>query len=221
MSNLRKEKIYNYIECFRRRRSDWYLTIYDHPHAAISKKDIAEVCSLPQEHIDIWNSCIKNIIPEYKHDLLNDENLNPHSTIFLGHTDAYCNLVMEHTMEVECLSEKSFKPFIAEQIPVYVASVGAALAVSTLGFDMFYDFVDHHQYDFVTSDFVENQGNYGSFTHRIAAVHQTIDALYKTDFRSFITRPDVIERKLQNKEHFYSDAIDHMTIRHLDRLIKR
>lgn len=221
MANLRKEKIYNYIECFRRRRFDWYLTIYDHPHAAISKKNIAELCSLPQEHIDIWNSSIKHAIPEYRYDLENEEILCAHSTIFPGHTDAYCNLVMEHTMEFECLSEKSFKPFIAKQIPVYVASLGAAQAISMLGFDIFYDFIDHNKYDFVTSGFVKNQGNYDNFTHRIVAVHQTIDELYKTDFRSFITRPDVVARKLKNKQHFYSDAIDHMTIQHLERLIKR
>jgi hypothetical protein len=218
MNNYRSEKIYNYIECARRQRNDWYLTLYNHPGARISDKDIKDVGAITLEQQDFWNANIKDTIPEYKFDLLNSENLNPHSTIFLGHTGAYCNLVMEHTMEVECLSEKSFKPFIAEQIPVYAASRGAAQAMSMLGFDLFYDFVDHNQYDSVH---LNNRREAINYTMRLDALHAAIDKVYQTDFQSFIHRPDVIERKKKNKEHFYSDAIDHMTVQHLDLLIKR
>ena len=216
MSNYRSEKIYNYIECARRKRTDWYLTLYNHPNARISDKDIKDIGSITAEQQEFWNTEIKNNIPDYQYDLLNQEYVNPHSTIFLGHTGAYCNLVMEHTMEVECLSEKSFKPFIAEQIPVYAASRGAVQAIAMLGFDVFYDFVDHNKYDLVCVDDSRNSLN---FTQRLDALHWAIDQVYKTDIQSFIHRPDVLERKRKNKEHFYSDAIDLMTVEHLNQML--
>jgi hypothetical protein len=221
MANLRFEKVFNYIECFRRKRSDWYLTIYDHPNAAISKIDITDVGQLPQEHVDIWNAEIKHTVKEYQFDLQNDENLNSNSTIFEGHTNAYCNLVMEHSMEIEIVSEKSFKPFIAGQIPVYCAAPGAAQFISQLGFDLFYDFINHDTYDAIFNDQRGSWEGILNIINIIGTVHSTIDQLYQRDFVEYFHRPDVIARLEKNKQHFYSNAIDLMTIQHLDALVKR
>ena len=221
MSNLRFEKVFNYIECFQRKRSDWYLTIYNNPTAAISQIDIKDVGPLPQEHVDLWNSEIKHTIQEYRYDLQNNENLNPYSTIFEGHTNAYCNLVMEHSMEIEIVSEKSFKPFIAGQIPVYCAAPGAVQFISQMGFDLFYDFIDHNIYDAVLNDQRRSWQGIMNIVDIIKTVHLTIDQLYQRNFVEYFHRPDVLARLEQNKQHFYSDAIDLMTIQHLERLIKR
>jgi hypothetical protein len=221
MANLRFEKVFNYIECWRRKRSDWYLTIYDHPTAAISRINIADVGPLPPEHVDLWNTEIRHTISEYRLDLQNSENLNANSTIFEGHTNAYCNLVMEHSMEIEIVSEKSFKPFIAGQIPVYCAAPGAAQFISQLGFDLFYDFVDHDVYDLIFDNEQRSWQGIMNISTKIQTVHAEIDKLYARDFAEYFHRPDVLARLEQNKQHFYSDAIDLMTIQHLDAVVKR
>jgi hypothetical protein len=218
MANYRTEKVYNYIECFKRQRDDWYITMYDHGHARITEKSIREIGGLTDEQMQMWDTKIKHTIPMYKYDLLNGERLNPHSAIFLGHTEAYCNLVMEHSMEIEILSEKSFKPFLANQIPIYCASLGAAAALTKLGFDLFYDFVDHNEYDNISiNDYRDPQ----NFTERILAIHNLIDELYKTDFTKFFHDSSVQLRLSNNKEHFYSNNIDHMCIQQLNGILNK
>ena len=218
MANYRTEKIYNYIECFKRYRTDWYITMYNHDHARITEKSINDIGGLTEEQMQLWNTEIKQTVPMYQYDLLNGEHQNPHSAIFLGHTEAYCNLVMEHSMEIEILSEKSFKPFLANQIPVYCASIGAAAALTKLGFDLFYDFVDHNKYDNVS---INNHRDPANFTERILAVHGLIDDLYKTDFTKFFHNPDVQTRLSKNKEHFYSNDIDYMCIKQLNGILNK
>jgi len=217
MSNYRSEKIYNYIECFRRNRSDWLVSIYDHPHAQISKFDIRNIGKIRQDQIDIWNSQIKDTIQFYKYDLYNQESQSAMNTLFPGHVDAACNLVMEHSMEIEILSEKSFKPFIAKQIPVYLAHAGACNMLSKLGFDLFYDFVDHTQYDSIGLGLI---GRFPEpFINRIDQVHQLLDSLYTTNLTDFINNLDVKHRLEKNCEHFYSNTIDQLCIQQLSKLL--
>jgi hypothetical protein len=212
-SNLRSEKLFNYIECYKRKRSDWYLTIYNHPTWCEAPYDISNRTGIPLEHRILWQDEIRPKIKDYSYDLLNGEYQNlAYSTIHPGHIDAYCNLVMEHSMEIEIASEKTFKPFIAEQIPIFLGAIGIAKFVESLGFDIFRDFVDHDAYDI--SDYY--------YIDRITAVHQEIDRIYATDnWQTFFNRPDVVARKLKNKYHFYSDHIDHMTVLHLDRMLDK
>lgn len=220
MSNHRSEKIYNYIECFRRYRKDWIVSIYDHPHAEISKHDINDVGNIKEDQIAIWNNEIKHTIKLYKNDLYNNEPCNnAMTTLFPGHVDAYCNLVMEHSMEIEILSEKSFKPFIAQQIPVYLAHAGACNFLTKLGFDLFYDFVDHSNYDSIglgcTDRFPE------PWIERLDRVHELIDQLYTTNFEDFIHDANTKQRLEKNCEHFYSDTIDQMCIERFNQLLNK
>lgn len=219
-SNLRTEKIYNYIECYRRRRPDWYVTIYNHPHAKISDVNGANIGGLTAEQIDLWDSEIKNQIKFYQYDLEFPDiyETNPHSTLFPVHTDSYCNLVMEHTMEIAVLSEKSFKPFICEQIPVYLAYINAARAISHLGFDVFYDFIDHNQYD---SLHIDNVRTFKNFTIRIDKIHELIDKLYTTEFTDFFHDNEVKKRLKYNQDYFYSNGIDKICIEHFERLLNK
>lgn len=208
LSNLRSEKILNYVTCFKKRRSDWYLTIYDRPDNAIYNLDITQVPKLTTEVQEIWNNEVRPNLKPYKYDLLNGEQLNAYSTIFAGHTDAYCNIVVEHSAEIEVVSEKSFKPFIAEQVPVYVGQQGITRFVESLGFDVFRDFVDYTKYD-----------SLDSFVDRIAIMHQEIDKLYANgDPGDFFKQPTVQARLKKNKELFYSNSIDCLTIGYLDKL---
>ncbi len=219
-SNFRTEKIYNYIECYRRQRSDWFITIYDHPHAKISQVTSNNFTGISIEQQQLWDLEIRHTIKEYENDVEFPDIYftNPHCVIFPVHTNSYCNLVMEHTMEVPVLSEKSYKPFIAEQIPIYLAATNAARALSYLGFDLFYDFVDHTQYDTLT---VNNSRVPENFTKRIDQVHSMIDKLYNTDFVEFIHDSRTKQRLKENQEYFYSNKIDEMCIRHFDQLLNK
>lgn len=216
-SNFRTEKIYNYIECYRRRRPDWFITIYDHPHAKISEKTSEIFAGLFDEQRQLWDNEIRYQIKNFTYDYeLPDIYDNPHSTIFPVHTNAYCNLVMEHTMEVPVLSEKSYKPFIAEQIPIYLAATNAARALSYLGFDLFYDFIDHNRYDTIIVNNIRIPEN---FTKRIDKVHELIDELYKTNFMQFVSDAATKQRLKFNQEYFYSDEIDKLCVKHLNQLL--
>jgi hypothetical protein len=210
MANYRSEKIYNYIECFRKKRPDWKLSLYDHPNLEITKIDIRNAGNLTEEQMKIWNQEIKHTIKLYEYDLLNNEPLNGMSMLFAGHTDAYCNLVMEHSMEIEILSEKSFKPFVAKQIPIYLAKPGACTFLNKLGFDLFYDFVDHNKYDNISRE---------SCLERIDQVHNIIDELYTRNFEDFIHDSNTKLRLEKNCDYFYSDAIDKMCIQKINSLI--
>jgi hypothetical protein len=219
MSNYRSEKIYNYIECFRRNRSDWIISIYDHPHAEISKIDIHNVGKIKPDQIAIWSEKIKHTIKMYEYDLYRTEPTSAMRTLFAGHVDSYCNLVMEHSMEIEILSEKSFKPFVAQQIPVYLAHAGACEMLTKLGFDLFYDFVDHTKYDNIGSEF-ENRFP-ESWPSRIDQVHKLLDDLYTTNFTDFISAPTTTVRLQKNHDHFYSDSIDQMCLDRFKQLLNK
>ena len=219
MSNYRSEKIYNYIECFRRYRKDWIVSIYDHPNAEISKLDLHDVGKINQDQIKIWNEQIKHTINFYKPDLYNQEPYSAMNTIFPGHVDAYCNLVMEHSMEIEILSEKSFKPFVSKQIPVYLAHAGCCTFLTKLGFDLFYDFIDHNKYDNIglgtDRRFPE------PWVKRVDQVHELIDKLYTTNFTDFINDVNTKLRLENNCDYFYSDSIDKMCIDRFNQLLNK
>lgn len=218
-SNYRTEKIYNYIECFRRHRPDWYITLYNHEYTKWNVFDGCHFPALSAEQIEIWNNDIRHNIPEYVYDYDKFETYdNPHSTLFPVHTNSYCNLVMEHTMEVPILSEKSFKPFIAKQIPIYLAAIRAAEALKYLGFDLFYDFIDHTKYDDLH---INDHRNPENFVMRIDYVHYYIDEIYKTNFTEFFHLPSTQQRLQANQDYFYSDAIDHLCIKHYNEFLNK
>jgi hypothetical protein len=60
-----------------------------------------------------------------------------------------------------------------------------------------------------------------NFTMRIDRVHQLIDELYKTDFTEFFHRPETQQRLQANQDYFYSDAIDHICIKHYNQLLNK
>lgn len=219
MSNYRSEKIYNYIECFRRHRTDWLVSIYDHPHVEISKFNIDDIGKIKEDQIAIWNNEIRHTIKMYTNDLYTQEPRSAMNTLFPGHVDSYCNLVMEHSMEIEILSEKSFKPFIAKQIPVYLAHAGACTSLNKLGFDLFYDFIDHNHYDNIGLGFVNRFPE--PWVDRIDRVHKLIDELYTKKFEEFIHDANTKHRLEKNCEHFYSDGIDQMCIERFNRLLNK
>jgi hypothetical protein len=219
--HYRLERIYNLIECFKRDRKDWIINLYNKPgHLDTINYSIdlgKQHGILTQEHVDIWNHRVVPTIRTYSYDLKEQESPSSLSVLFPGHTDAYCNLVVEHSMEIEILSEKSFKPFVAKQIPIYLAKAGACEMLTKLGFDLFYDFVDHNKYDTIGKGVMMRFPDC-VYHKQIDEVHQLIDQLYSTEFLNFINHPSVLERLEKNHEHFYSTAIDTMCVERLAKL---
>lgn len=218
-ANYRTEKIYNYIECYRRRRTDWLITMYNNEDLPWNSFDGFHFASLKKEQAELWNNEIRNNLPKYTYDYDEFEIYdNPHSTLFPVHIDSYCNLVMEHTMEVPILSEKSYKCFIAKQIPIYLAAIRAAEALKYLGFDLFYDFIDHTKYDDLQINDWRVPEN---FTMRIDRVHKLIDELYKTKFTEFFHLTETQQRLQANQDYFYSVEIDKLCVKHFDQFLDK
>lgn len=217
MANYRSEKIYNYIECFRRHRLDWKLSLYNHPHAKITELPINQVPYITIDQIEIWNREIKSNIRLYEYDLYIEKPQNPFNIFFPGHVDAYCNLVMEHSMTIEIMSEKSYKPFLASQIPVFCAKAGTCAMLEKLGFDLFYDFINHKEYDNIADSPADDSLEW---IQRIEKVHDLIDQLYLTNFQDFIHSTDTKHRLEKNVDHFFSQHIDLAVLEKLNQLIK-
>ena len=85
-------------------------------------------------------------------------------------------------------------------------------------FDLFYDFIDHNEYDNIGLGFTNRFPE--PWTERVDQVHKLIDKLYTTNFEDFIHDPNTKLRLENNCEHFYSDSIDNMCIDRFNRLLK-
>lgn len=224
MGNFRTEKIFNILEVRQRKRADWLMNLWYFESRELGNGVTSDVFGIENvqgvtpEQIKFWKEEVNPTFHLYQNDFSDGEvHLSAMNLRFPGCTDAYCNLVMEHSMEIEILSEKSYKPFAAEQIPVYAASAGAARALSTLGFDLFYDFINHDHYDFV--ELYEYPRDPAKWHRRMKKVHSMIDDLYATDYMSFIKHPSTRARLIKNREYFYSDAIEKMCLTHLKKLL--
>lgn len=75
---------------------------------------------------------------------------NDHTTDHVAYTQAYCNIVTETAIEyfyhdgvkaVPSITEKSFKPFISSQLPIFFASPGHYAYLRSLGFDPMEDLI--------------------------------------------------------------------------------
>jgi hypothetical protein len=60
-----------------------------------------------------------------------------------------------------------------------------------------------------------------NFTKRIDKVHELIDNLYTTNITDFIHDPNTKQRLKFNQDYFYSDEIDKLCVRHLDKILDK
>lgn len=222
-ANLRPEKLYNYIKCYQQRTSDWFLTAYQVPDLP------AEVLGCNNDQNKLWQEEIRPGLKQFDQDLENFIGKNvtaaqdevttvAFSMLFPGYTQAHVNLAIEHSMEFPIMSEKTFKPFAAGQLPIFLGYPGIAGAVRTLGFDIFDDIIPHDSYDNVTFN-VNTDQVWQFWSNRVDAVHQLIDTLNLTEFKKQIISPAIRDRRNKNKLHFYRTAIDTMCIQWLDHLL--
>jgi hypothetical protein len=98
------------------------------------------------------------------------------------------------------MSEKSFKPFLAGQIPVIYGTSGANRLVADMGFDMFYDIIDHNKYD-----------NLETVQERIDGMLACIDTVSESDFAEIFL--STVDRRKKNKEHLFSKDIEELLMK--------
>jgi hypothetical protein len=75
-----------------------------------------------------------------------------------SHHDSYCNIVTEsetdgfpYQLPLEIITEKSYKPFVAKQIPIMLAGRGHIAYLKSLGFEMMEDLLPLN-YDYMWTD---------------------------------------------------------------------
>ena len=109
-----------------------------------------------------------------------------------AYLETYVNLVTETTVSADTpmLSEKTFKPIVAGQLFVLIASPGAVQFLRDIGIDTFDDIIDH-SYDNITDT-----------RQRIISAIDQIDQLVRLDLEMLYNQ---IKPRLQrNSEYFLS-----------------
>lgn len=109
-----------------------------------------------------------------------------------AYLETYVNLVTETTVSslTPMLSEKTFKPIIAGQLFVLIASPGAVQFLRDIGIDTFDDIIDH-SYD-----------NIIDTRQRIISALDQIDRLVQMDLESLYNQ--IKPRLIKNSEYFLS-----------------
>lgn len=134
-----------------------------------------------------------NILPQIvKVDDNIDENFLDLSTMHPAYSQTYINLVTETTVNIETpmLSEKTFKPIVAGQLFVLIASPGCIQFLRNVGIDTFDDLIDH-SYDQELD-----------LRTRINLAVSQVDRLVQLDLDQLYTK--IKPRLLKNSEYFRS-----------------
>jgi hypothetical protein len=108
--------------------------------------------------------------------------------------DAYINIITESHYKHNFLSEKIFKAYIAEQIPIIVGPARSMLFLKDIGFDTFLDIIDYTKFDEIQE-----------WQFRIDSIHQTLDKIMNLDFDTIYH--NTRDRRKDNQNYLYSDTI--------------
>jgi hypothetical protein len=184
-NNGRLGKIYNYQKL---KEKSYYADIL------ITKFKSIE----PFESIDLDQTMLNNFMIDYNSwQVMNTDELslvNSMSTVDLPvYTDSLFAIVAETYIQQSILSEKTYKTFLAGQIPILCAAKGAVAHLRQQGFDMFDDIVDH-SYDSIDD-----------WQERIDKMHQSLDCIV------YLNHTDILEktkaRRLANAQHLKSKEV--------------
>ena len=142
-------------------------TLWDHRkliYLLLSQKNYFKDLVFTYGHRPIYNNFLSNYlftpaeIEQYQSLPSSVEFLNSDTShdidLTVNHPaykETYVNLVTETTITNKMLSEKTFKPIIAGQLFVLIASVGAVQFLRDIGLDTFDDIIDH-RYDTIHDD---------------------------------------------------------------------
>jgi hypothetical protein len=153
------------------------------------RKDYVPSTTLLTENESIEFADLQNPVTFIDNDSVAGIDLSINHPAYL---ETYINLVTETTVSADTpmLSEKTFKPIIAGQMFVLVASPGAVQFLRDIGIDTFDDIIDH-SYDTVID-----------VRERIQLALVQIDRLVKLDLEELYDR--IKPRLIQNSKYFLS-----------------
>lgn len=193
--NIREKphRVYNLIQLLKKSYVNKILwTMYDFRDDTIG--------TIPEQYlsIDVVNE-FNNLLPTLPKIEIDEVKciLDTNDPAFL---DCYLNIVTESHYESKMVSEKAFKPFLAGQIPIFVGPEGIANHIKNLGFDLFYDIIDHDQYD-----------NEPTWEKRIEKIHSLLDQLSCLDFKKIFQL--TASRREYNKNWLISKEFRDLLIR--------
>ena len=146
--------------------------------------------------------CDDTILPTYLSlcDRLPEKYPIDYSVQDEAYHNSYINLVTETTVNTIDLyvSEKSWKPFRAGQMPIFLGNPTLVNFFRELGFDVFDDIIDH-SYDFEDD-----------WHKRIDMIHEQLDTIVDYNWKKIFK--DTEERRLANYNLFYSqELLDKLT----------
>jgi hypothetical protein len=184
----RDHRVYNFLQLRKRHyTSQIFWTFYNCPHFVFPIENVYD-CN-DQE----WNSFL-----EYYQQAPQIEGWGEYECISNTKWDAfvnsYFNLVSETYTTHQFASEKSYKPFLSGQIPVIYGAPGANRVLADIGFDMFYDIVNHHLYD-----------DHAHVTDRIDQIWVELDRLSNLNMIEIFQA--TADRRRKNKEYFFSQEL--------------
>lgn len=105
------------------------------------------------DYVDYFLNEIKPVLPisTNNNDLVLSNGELTFESLFdysgAAYSDTYLSVVLETNYIEVFISEKIIKSLLAEQLFVVVGGAGIIKHLASLGFDMFYDIIDHNQYD--------------------------------------------------------------------------
>ena len=108
--------------------------------------------------------------------------------------DSYVNITSETYTNYNFLSEKSYKPFLAGQLAMIYGTSGVVKILDSLGFDMFYDIIDHNQYDFQPT-----------YQKRIDSMLTLLDTVVTYNFEEIFNA--TAQRRQRNKDYLFSQEL--------------
>lgn len=110
-----------------------------------------------------------------------------------AYIDSYVNIVTEHDFTTDFVSEKSIKPFLTEQMPVFIAGANTVQHLRDLGLDVFDDYIDH-SYDCESNPIL-----------RLNKVRQTIKKLLVLNWEKIYL--DTRQRRTNNRNFLLSNNL--------------
>jgi hypothetical protein len=156
----------------------------------------------------------KKLLPIQTNSIVNQNWIHDHNTEHKAYTDTYCNIITES--ETECfmmdnifptpvMSEKSYKPFISCQIPLFLAAQGHLTYLKGLGFEVMEDLLPSGYDEFNTFDKVS------AITQIVAQGKDFIENFYFDHLREIkhnhelVSSQNVEELVLNRISEFVSD----------------
>ena len=182
----KEHRIYNFIKLQNKNYfNKVYWTFYKCDHINVDK--ITGVTDCEQQQFDKYYAAAPSLTRVGESECIR-------LTSWDAFTNSYLNLTSETYTNYNFLSEKSYKPFLAGQIPVIYGPRNANKMLSDIGFDMFYDVIDHNKYD-----------NLPTIQERIDVILDSIESIADTNFLNLFST--TTNRRMKNKKHLFSQEV--------------